>query len=165
MIRLPCELICKSERSGFEGLLVAVYEMPPSGRFVSDAGLQGYSFSYLPLGNKGEAHLTMPDIGLNHRRPNRENCLLLPPRVSLHSEWTNAGGRLVAFILSPRFVEAVARQVGLPSRQGRRLPQGPFGIDQRLEALGGLLVEETENRCRLGSAYFEWLASALAPLC
>ena len=117
MIRLPCELICKSDRSGFEGLLVAVYEMPPSGRFVSEAGLQGYSFSYLPLANKGEAHVTMPGIGLDHRLANRDNCLLLPPRVSLHSEWTNAGGRLVAFTLSPRFVEAVARQVGLPSPQ------------------------------------------------
>jgi AraC family transcriptional regulator len=63
---------------------------------------------------------------------------------------------------SPRFVETVARQVGLPSRQGRRLPQGPFRIDRRLETLGGLLAEETENRCRLGPAYFEWLASALA---
>jgi AraC family transcriptional regulator len=162
MIRLPCELICKSDRSGFEGLLVAVYEMPPSGRFVSEAGLQGYSFSYLPLANKGEAQVTMPGIGLDHRRANRDNCLLLPPRVSLDSEWTNAGGRLVAFTLSPRFVEAVARKVGLPSRQGRRLPLGPFGIDRRLETLGGLLAEETENRCRLGPAYFEWLASALA---
>ena len=162
MIRLPCELICKSDRSGFEGLLVAVYEMPPSGRYVSEAGLEGYSFSYLPLANKGEAHVTMPGIGLDHRRANRDNCLLLPPRVSLHSEWSNAGGRLVAFTLSPRFVEAVARQVGLPSRQGPRLPQGPFWIDRRLETLGGLLAEETENRCRLGPAYFEWLASALA---
>ena len=41
-------------------------------------------------------------------------------------------------------------------------PQGPFRIDRRLETLGGLLAEETENRCRLGPAYFEWLASALA---
>jgi AraC family transcriptional regulator len=159
---LPCELICKSERSGFEGLSVAVYEMPPSGRFVSEAGLEGYSFSYLPLANKGEAHVTMPGIGLDHRRANRDNCLLLPPRVSLHSEWTNAGGRLVAFTLSPRFVEAVARQVGLPSPQLGRLTQGPFWIDQSLEALGGLLVKETENRCPHGPAYFEWLASALA---
>jgi hypothetical protein len=71
--------------------------MPRSGRFVSEAGLEGYSFSYLPLANKGEAYVTMPGIGLDHGRANRDNCLLLPPRVSLYSEWSNAGGRLVAF--------------------------------------------------------------------
>jgi Bacterial regulatory helix-turn-helix proteins, AraC family len=77
-------------------------------------------------------------------------------------EWTNAAGRTARFIFSPRLIESVASKVGFSLKLLQVPASTSFFIDHRLEVLSRLLMEETENNCRLGPLYFEGLAQALA---
>jgi hypothetical protein len=87
---------------------------------------------------------------------------MYPPGVLVRTEWQNAGGRVVQFIFDSRFLEDIANKLGVSFARLYRPSLPFFSINQQIEALGRLLMEETENHCRTSPLYFESLAPALA---
>jgi AraC-like DNA-binding protein len=162
-------IIHRSDRSAFTGLDVVVYELPAAARFDSELEARNkahpfgaYTFGYRPRVEKGDTWVTLPSLGLTHRRVSRDDVLLIPPQARVKGEWTNAAGRTARFIFSPRLTEAVAAKVGFPPKLLQLPSSASFFIDQRLEDLCRLLMQETENNCPLGPIYFGGLAQALA---
>ena len=149
-------------QAGFAGLSVTLCDLPPYGRIAAEAGAGGYWFAYRPDAEKGDAWLTIPPLGLAHRRVSRENFALLQPRVPLPGEWANASGRVAQFVFSPAFIEAIASDIGLSSQVLQRVSHFPFSADRQIDALCRLLIEETEHGCPRGAIYFESIACALA---
>jgi AraC-like DNA-binding protein len=162
-------IVHRSDRSGFTGLDVIVFELPACAWFDSDLeardssdGFWAYTFGYRPRAEKGDTWVTLPSLGLAHRRVSRDDVLLIPPQARVKGEWANAAGRTARFRFSPRLIEAVASKAGFPPKLLQVPSSASFFIDQRLEFLCRLLMEETQNNCRLGPLYFEGLARALA---
>ena len=152
-------MIYRSKRSS-EGLYVTVHDMPANGYTTQQH--EEYSFVFRPRAERGTHRATVSQLGLVEHSMHRDHCLVLPPHTPIRAEWANAAGRVARFRFSPRFLETIADDIGLP----RFILNGPgnvfFSIDQGIEALCRLLVEETENNHALGWLYFESLARALA---
>jgi AraC-like DNA-binding protein len=159
-------IVHRSDRSGCVGLGVTVFELPACARFDSaletNTDRNTYAFGYRPRIERGNTLVTLPALGVAERRVSREDVLLVPPKVRVSGEWVNAAGRTARFVFVPDFLESIAAKLGVPPKILRAPSTACFLIDQQLESLCRLLMEETENNCRLGPLYFDPLAHSLA---
>jgi AraC family transcriptional regulator len=143
-------------------LSVSVHEFPAEAPATIFPERDAYCFWYRPRTEKGDTRVTVPELGLSRHRICRDHVLVFPPLLPVRGQWEGADGRVARFSFSPRFIEAAAREVGLPPPGFERFWHAFFTIDQRLEELCWLLMEETESRCPHGRLYFEGLTQALA---
>jgi AraC-like DNA-binding protein len=153
-------LTCHSTSSESALLRVCVYELPSEGYAFQRA--RGYCFVYRPMPQRGEHRVTVPHWGLSQHRMSGSRSLLVPPNVSTELEWAHANGRVALLVFSSRLLETTATHLGLSGLLSERFRPLFFTFNQRLETLCRLLVDETENGCRLGPLYFKGLAGASA---
>ncbi|HEY5891923.1 MAG TPA: AraC family transcriptional regulator [Chthoniobacterales bacterium] len=155
-------IIHRSDRSGVEELSVTIHDFPANAPPSVTPALDAYTFWYRPRTEKGYTWITVPELELSHHHISRSHNLLSPPSLPVYGESQEAEGIVVKFSFSPRFFEAMAKEVGLSEVVSKRRWHHFFAIDQRTEALCRLLMEETEDQCPYGPLYFEPLARALA---
>jgi len=150
----------QSDCFGCSGLYVRVCDLPPCTHFFTvECTSNAYQFRYRPRPERGRARSIIPALGMAGHPDERNTLLLIPPRVRVQTEWTNAAGRVGMFFLAPDFIQNLANQINIPSLGRSELVS--FSMDQRLEPLCRLLMEETEDGCRQGPRYFEALAHAM----
>ena len=149
-----------SDCLGFEGFRALVCELPEEGE--AGSGLHGYPyfrFACRPVQEKGRTLLTFEE--------NRESALMsrissiIPPNRPFHLSWRGAAGRIGCFDVHPRFFEEALRRAGIAAADLYRVPPPCFVIDRRVDWLCQLLMQETEQGCPGGHAYFESLANAV----
>jgi AraC family transcriptional regulator len=155
-------IIQRSDRSGVEDLSVTIHKFPANSPASFTPARAAYTFWYRPRTEKGDTWVTVRELGLRHHHISRDHVLVSPPSVTVHGEWERAAGLVANFSFSPRFFEGLAEQLGVSELISKRPWHHFFVIDQRIEALCGLLMEETEDQCPHGPLYFEPLARALA---
>jgi AraC-like DNA-binding protein len=155
-------IVCQSDRRGFAGLKVAIFDLPADAPLAVIPCVEGYWFAYRPRAEKGDSRVIVPEYSLAHHRVSRDNVPMYPPNVLVRTEWQNAAGGVVQFIFDSRFLEDMANKLGVSFARLYRPSLPFFSINHQIEALGRLLMEETENQCRTSPLYFESLAPALA---
>lgn len=162
-VRVEIHPECNSFTSdclGFDGFRALVCDVPDDGE--AGSGRRGYPyfrFACRPAQEKGRTFLAMEE--------NREPALMgrissiIPPKRPFTLSWSGAAGRIGCFEVHPRFFEKALRQTGLGAADLYRVPPPRFVIDRRVEWLCQLLMQETEQGCPAGRAYFESLANAV----
>jgi AraC family transcriptional regulator len=155
-------IVQRSDRSGVDTLTVTIHRLPASASSAITPAQNSYTFWYRPRTEKGDTWITVPELGLQHHHIHRGNIFVAPPGVPVFGEWEGAAGVVVKFSFSPKFFEALAKEVGLFDVVSKPHWHHFFAIDQRTEALCRLLMEETEDQGPHGPLYFEPLARALA---
>jgi AraC-like DNA-binding protein len=155
-------IIHRSDRSGVDELSVTIHEFPPNAPPSMTPALDAYTFWYRPRAEKGYTWITVPELGLSHHHISRSHNLVSPPLLPVYGESQEADGIVVKFSFSPRFFQAMAKEVGISEVVSKQHWHHFFAIDQSTEALCRLLMEETEDQCPHGPLYFEPLARALA---
>jgi AraC-like DNA-binding protein len=152
----------KSDQSGCAGLYVRVCDLPACAHFIStERSENSYHFCYRPRPAKGDMRLTIPAFGIVGRRNSRDDLLLLPPGISIQTEWKSAAGSIATFYLKACFIKDIAERACLPAPYLEKSSPASFSIDQRLEVLCRLLMEETEDNRPHCPIYFDSLARAL----
>jgi AraC-like DNA-binding protein len=86
---------------------------------------------------------------------------VIPPNQPFRLFWRQAAGRVGTFEVHPHFFEEVLRRSGIPTNTFYRVPPPRFVINGRVDWLCQLLIQETEEGCPSGRAYFEHLANAV----
>ena len=145
-----------------DALTVTIHRFPANASSAVTPAQNTYTFWYRPRTEKGDTWITVPELDLHHHHVHRGNIFVSPPGVPVFGEWEGAAGVVVNFSFSPRFFEAMAKEIGLLDIISKPHWHHFFAIDQRTEALCRLLMEETEDQCPHGPLYFEPLARALA---
>ena len=142
------------------GFYIRVCDLPPCRHFFTiECSSNAYQIRYRPRPEIGRARTIIPPLGMPGR-PDERNCLLLiPPRVRVQTEWTNAAGRVGMFFLAPDLIQNFVNKINIPMPSLGRSEL--VSMDQRLELLCRLLMEETEDGCPQGSRYLEALAQAM----
>jgi AraC-like DNA-binding protein len=149
-----------SECLGFEGFRVVVVELPDEGEVGSgQRGHPYFLFSCRPDREKGRTLLTFQE--------NAESVLLsrissiIPPNRAFRLSWRQAEGRVGSFEAHPRFFEEALRRSGIEAAKFCRVPPPRVAINRQVDGLCQLLMQEVEQGCPSGCAYFESLARAL----
>ncbi len=149
-----------SDCLGFDGFRALVCEVPEDGE--AGSGRRGYPYFRVacrPAQEKGRTLLTFEE--------NRESASMsrissiIPPDRPFNLSWRGAAGRIGCFDVHPRFFEKVLCQSGIPTTGLYRVPPPRFVINRRVDWLCQLLMQETEQGCPSGAAFFEHLASVL----
>jgi AraC-like DNA-binding protein len=149
-----------SDCLGFDGFRALVCEVPDDGE--AGSGRRGYPyfrFACRPVQEKGRTLLTFEE--------NRESASMsrissiIPPNRPFHLAWRGAAGRIGCFDVHPRFFEEALRRTGIAAADLHRVPPPRFVIDRRVDWLCQLLMQETEQGCPSGRAYFEGLVNAV----
>jgi hypothetical protein len=124
----------QSDRFGCTGLYVRVCDLPPCTHFFTVEGSSNtFQFRYRPRPERGRARSIIPALGMAGH-PDECNCLLLiPPRVRVQTEWTNAAGRVGMFFLAPDLIQNLANQINIPTPSLGRSELVSFSMDHRLE--------------------------------
>ena len=149
-----------SDCVGFDGFRVVVIELPEEGE--AGSGRRGhpyFRFACRPVQEKGRTLLTFqenPESVLMSRTSS-----IIPPNQPFLLSWRQAAGRVGTFEVHPRFFEEVLRRSGIATTGFCCVPPPRFVIDRRVDWLCQLLMQETEQGCPSGRAYFEHLASVL----
>lgn len=149
-----------SDCVGFDGFRVVVIELTDEGE--AGSGLRGhpcFRFACRPVQEKGRTLLTFqetPDSVLMSRVSS-----IIPPNRPFRLSWHQAAGRVGTFEVNPRFFEKVLSQSGIPTSGLYGVPPPRFVINRRVDWLCQLLMQETEQGCPSGCAFFEHLASVL----
>jgi len=158
-IHPPEQIRFTSDRLGFAGFRVAVVELPDEGEAGSgQCGHPCFWFMCRPVRERGRTVLTFVE--------NSESVLLsrissvVLPNRAFRLAWRQAAGQVGTFEVHPRFLESVLAQSEIATANFR-VPHPRFAINRRVDWLCQLLMQETEQGCPSGCAYFESLASAL----
>jgi AraC-like DNA-binding protein len=159
-IHPPEHILFTSDRGGFDGFRVVVVELPDEGE--AGSGQRGHPcfwFACCPVQEKGRTVLTFLE--------NAESVLMsrissiIPPNRVFRLSWRQAAGRVGTFEAHPRFFEEVLRRSKIAVANFCRVRHPRFAINRRVDWLCQLLMQESEQGCPSGCAYFESLASAL----
>jgi AraC-like DNA-binding protein len=158
-IHPPEQIRFTSDRLSFEGFRVVVLELPDEGEAGSGQyGHPCFWFACRPVQERGRTVLTFPE--------NSKSLLLsrvssvIPPNRAFRLSWRQAAGRVGTFEVHPRFLESVLRESEI-ARASFGDCHARFVINRRVDWLCQLLMQETEQACPSGRAYFESLARAL----
>jgi AraC family transcriptional regulator len=156
----PQSIRFTSDCVGFDGFRAVVRDLPDEDESGSGRrGFSGFVFGCRPVQEKGQTVVTFQE--------NRESALMsrissiIPPNRPVLFSWRQAAGRIGSFEVEPRFFEEVLRRSGIPTTSLSRVPSPRFVINSRVDWLCQLLVQETEQGCPSGRAYFENLANAM----
>ena len=159
-IHPPESIRFTSDCVGFDGFRAVVLELPEEGEAGSGRGGHPcFRFACRPVQEKGRTLLTFQE--------NLERVLMsrissvIPPNQPFLLSWRQAAGRVGTFEVHPRFFEEVLRQSGIPTTGLYSMPPPRFVITPRVDWLCQLLMQETEQGCPSGRAYFEHLANVL----
>jgi AraC-like DNA-binding protein len=159
-IHPPEDILFTSDRLGFEGFRVVVVELPEEGEAGSGQG--GHScfwFMCRPGRERGRTILSFRESGESMLMS--RVSLIIPPNRAFRLFWHRAAGRVGTFEVHPRFFEKVLRRSGIAASEFRRVPPPRFAINRRVDWICQLLLQEAEQGCPSGCAYFEGLARAL----
>ena len=149
-----------SDRIGLGGFRAMVCEFPDEG----EAGSGGRDYPYFrfacrPLQEKGHTFLTFRE---NPERISMSRVSsVIPANHPFELTWRQAAGRVGVFDVHPRFLEEVLRRGNIPSSALKPVPPPRFVITRGIDWLCQLLMQETEQGCPNGRAYFENLANAV----
>jgi len=159
-IHLPEDILFTSDRLGFRGFRVVVVELPDDGEAGSGQhGHPYYWFACRPVREKGRTLLTFQENGESVLMSRISS--MIPPNRAFRLSWRRAAGRVCTFEVHPRFFEKVLHSSKIAFANFCRVPPPRFAINDRVDCLCQLLMQEAEQGCPSGCAYFESLASAL----
>ena len=159
-IHPPESIRFTSDCVGFDGFRVVVIELPDEGG--AGSGRRGhpcFRFACRPVQEKGRTLLTFEE--------NPEGVVMsrissvIPPNRPFLLSWRRAAGRVGTFEVHPRFFEEVLRRSDIAATGFYCVPPPRFVINRRVDWLCQLLMQEAEQGCPSGRAYFEHLANAV----
>ena len=157
----PDRIVRTSDFTGFEGFRVVILEFPKNGGFGSGKkGVPYFIFGYRPGEERGRTLIRFQENPKLETSMTRLSAII-PAETPFEATYSDADGKVLGFEVHPRFLADVIKRAGISPGKLQRVPPPGFVINQRVDYLCSLLMQETENRAKLGPLYFESLATAL----
>src|SRR5271166_6370286 len=154
-------IVRTSDFTGFEGFRVVILEFPKNGGFGSGRkGVPYFIFGYRPGEERGRTFIRFQENPKPETRMTRLSAII-PAETPSEATYSDADGKVLGFEVHPRFLADVIKRAGISPGKLQRVPPPGFVINRRVDYLCSLLMQETENRAKLGPLYFESLATAL----
>jgi len=158
---LPHTIRHTSDGAQFGGLRVMVREIPGAHQSEVPGVLSQFWMGYRPTPEEpGRMVFTCRQTGQAFRA--EHNPMFLAPGALFSVEWQEAEGLVADFHFHPSFLEEVAALMRLDPGSLYQATMQKISINEPIESLCRILMQEVEQGCPHGSAFFEPLSRTLA---
>jgi AraC-like DNA-binding protein len=158
---LPRTIRHTSDGAQFGGMRMLVREIPAAQQLEVPGVLSQFWMGYRPTPEE-PGRMVFTCQHTDHAFVAEHNPIFMGPGTLYTVEWQEAEGLVADFNFHPAFLEDVAALLRLDPGSLYRTSMQKVSIDEPLESLCRLLMQEVEQGCPHGSAFFEPLSRALA---